>query len=176
MVTLFDQGEVVHVCNLLCIMHIPLDILFVNFTAFGLDDGLQPAPEGLTHVHDVVPLHGPPLVGDGAPQVVDTTVADTAGPALNVPPDAEVQGVEVRALWRPGCLRPELHVLLHPLLDDIGRVGRGAVLLEHIGRLARLLRDLGDLWGHLGLQNIQVVGGREPVSSGEPHWWHFVTG
>ena len=32
-----------------------------------------------------------------------------------------------------------------------------SILLEHVGRLARLFDDPGDLWQHLGLQDFQKV-------------------
>ena len=102
----------------------------MNFTTIGLDDGLQMAFEGLADVADVVLPHDPPLLVDGALQGLNIAMTDVAGSALNVPPDGEVQGVEVRALWWPEVLRPE--VFVHPLLHDLACVGGPPILYEDI--------------------------------------------
>ena len=56
-----------------------------------------------------------------------------ASPPGNIRPNAEVQGVQVRAVGWPDLFWPELDVVvLQPLLSLFGSMARSAVLHEHV--------------------------------------------
>ncbi len=73
----------------------------MNLASAGLEDGLHTVPEGLEGLGDIGLGHLGPLLVDGSLQLVHIAVADGTGLPLNVPPDGEVQEVEVRALRCP---------------------------------------------------------------------------
>ena len=75
-----------------------------------INDGLHTLAERFAHVHNVLLVHPLPLLLDGQLQLSKIFVANFTSLGLNLPPDAVVQGIQIRALWRPESLRPELHV------------------------------------------------------------------
>jgi hypothetical protein len=68
-------------------------------------------------------INGLPHLGNGGLEGSDICMKGSTGLAFNVPPDGEVQGVEVGALGRPEGLRLEGPIALHPLLDHVGHIG-----------------------------------------------------
>lgn len=147
--------------------------IFFNLSPIGINDSLQTPSEGLARFANVVLAHPPPLLVDGVLQSLNITVAGLACFTFNVPPDTIVQRVQIRTLWWPESLWPECHAVGLPFLDNFGSVRRCTILLKDVGGLASLLRDLEDLWEDLGLQDIQVVNGRQSVACLKPNWWHF---
>ena len=142
--------------------------------AVSSNDSLQLALERVAHVHHVVLLHLLPLLLNRQLQLGNITVTNSTRLGLHLPPDTEVEGVQIGALWRPKMFRPKFHVTLHPTLHHPRGVRGCAVLLVDVGCLARLLGDLNDLWKHLGLQDFQVVGSIEAISSIKPNRGHLL--
>ncbi len=73
----------------------------MNLASAGLEDSLHAAPEGLAGLGDIGFGHLGPLLVDSSLQLVHVAVTDGTGLPLDVPPDGEVQGVEVGALRHP---------------------------------------------------------------------------
>ncbi len=94
----------------------------MNLAVISSKNSLETTTEGVTHIDDVVLAHLLPLSLNRGLQVGNAVVAHSAGLGLHLPPDAVVQWVQVRALWRPEVLGPKIHVFGHPILHTGSRV------------------------------------------------------
>ena len=105
-----------------------------NMSPVLLQHSLQTAPEGLAGVADLrgveVGRHG----RDGGLQAAGVAVVGRAGLLLQPPLQVEITWIQIRAAGGPGLHVPEVgEVAFHPVLDQVGLVGRRRVLLERVG-------------------------------------------
>ena len=88
--------------------------------------------ETFANFPDKIFSHRGPWTINGRLQLLYTAVANFTGLALNISPDAVVEGVQVRRLWRPEILGPKVHVWPPPLLNNVWGVRRSTILLEYV--------------------------------------------
>lgn len=106
------------------------------------------------------------MPGNPSLQDVDVLSTFSAGFGLNVRPDAEVQGVEVRAGGRPKLLGPEGSVLGEKLLSCFSSMGGGSILLKHLVSITSNLFHPRD---QFFLQDVDIACRIEPISSIKEH-------
>ena len=124
-------------------------------TPICLNHGLEPGPEGTTDLDDVVHGHGIPLLLDRGLQGVNVSVGGSTGLALNIAPNSIIQWCSIwRGRW-PEVGRPEIsQIVLTPLLNNLGFMAWGAVLLPAVVALGVLLIQP---WLNNCLEYLQVL-------------------
>ena len=109
-----------------------ITIILFNVTSFSSNDTAQTRSETLANFVDEFFFHRSPWTINGRLQLLYTAVANFTSLALNMRPDAVVEGVQVRRLWRPEVFRPKAHVWSQPLLNNFCGVCRRTILLEYV--------------------------------------------
>ena len=109
-----------------------ITIILFNVTSSSSNDTAQTRSETLANFADEIFSHRGPWTINGWFQLLYTAVANFTGLAFNMRPDAVVEGVQVRRLWRPEVLGPKVHVWPQPLLNNVCGVCRRTILLEYV--------------------------------------------